>query len=112
MATFRIDHPDIEAFILAKNDLTKLTGFNTSIMVTDEFMEYKASGKPFPLRFNGRIYKYVDPGYLWEMVMRSTWDYAEPGVLFIDTINRMNNLYYCEKIAATNPLRMIWPISA
>ena len=103
MATFIIDHPDIEKFILAKNDLAKLTGFNTSIMVTDEFMEYKESGKAFPLRFNGRTYKEVDPQALWEMVMRSTWDYAEPGVLFIDTINRMNNLYYCEDIRATNP---------
>jgi ribonucleoside-diphosphate reductase alpha chain len=103
MATFSIDHPDIEAFILAKNDLAKLTGFNTSILVTDEFMEHKASGKPFPLRFNGRVYKEVDPVALWEMVMRSTWDYAEPGVIFIDTINRMNNLYYCENIRATNP---------
>ncbi|AKQ75795.1 ribonucleotide reductase [Roseobacter phage RDJL Phi 2] len=103
MGVLRIDHPDIEAFIRIKHDLTKLTGFNISIAVTDEFMEAKASGKPFTLRFNGRAYKQVDPNALWEEVMRSTWDYADPGVLFIDTINRMNNLYYCETIAATNP---------
>jgi len=103
MAVLRIDHPDIEAFIRAKHDLTRLTGFNISIAVTDEFMEAKAAKRPFALRFNGRVYKEVDPCLLWEEVMRSTWDYADPGVLFIDTINRMNNLYYCETIAATNP---------
>ncbi|UFK26687.1 ribonucleotide reductase [Roseobacter phage RDJL6] len=103
MGVLRIDHPDIEAFIRVKHDLTKLTGFNISIAVTDEFMEAKAAGRPFTLQFNGRPYKQVDPNALWEEVMRSTWDYADPGVLFIDTINRMNNLYYCETIAATNP---------
>lgn len=103
MGVLRIDHPDIEAFIRVKQDLTKLTGFNISIAVTDEFMEAKTAGTPFTLRFNGQAYKQVDPNALWEEVMRSTWDYADPGVIFIDTINRMNNLYYCETIAATNP---------
>lgn len=103
MAVLRIDHPDVEAFVRAKQDLSRLTGFNVSIAVTDEFMEAKAAGRPFALRFGDRVYKYVDPNALWEEVMRSTWDYAEPGVLFIDTINRTNNLYYCETIAATNP---------
>ena len=103
MGVLRIDHPDIEAFIRVKRDLAKLTGFNISVAVTDEFMEAKASGKPFMLRFEGRAYKEVDPRALWDDMMRSTWDYADPGVIFIDTINRMNNLYYCETIAATNP---------
>lgn len=103
MGVLRIDHPDIEEFIRVKHDLTKLTGFNISIAVTDEFMEAKAAGRPFTLQFNGVPFKQVDPNALWEEVMRSTWDYADPGVLFIDTINRMNNLYYCETIAATNP---------
>ena len=103
MGVMRIDHPDIEQFVLAKTDLSRWLGFNVSIAVTDEFMEAKASGKPFALKFNGQTVREVDPQALWELIMRTTWDYADPGVLFIDTINRMNNLYYCETIAATNP---------
>ncbi len=133
MGVLRIDHPDIEKFIRVKQpsqkmealwelvselpedhprrgmlaealqETLRLTGFNLSIAVTDEFMECLAAERPFPLRFQGRVYREVDPVALWEMVMRSTWDWAEPGVLFIDTINRMNNLSYCETIAATNP---------
>jgi len=115
MGVLRVDHPDIEEFIRVKQNADrydengvlietgKLTRFNLSIGITDEFMEAKRKGEMFSLRFNGRIYKQVDARYLWEEIMRSTWDWAEPGVLFIDTINRMNNLYYCETIAATNP---------
>jgi ribonucleoside-diphosphate reductase alpha chain len=103
MGVMRIDHPDIMSFVRAKNNRDKLTGFNMSIAVTDEFMEAKAAGRPFDLRFKGRTYKTVDPAEMWEAIMRSTWDWAEPGVLFIDTINRMNNLWYCETLAATNP---------
>jgi len=133
MGVLRIDHPDILAFIRAKQpsdrlrhlwamvddlpadypgrellaealqETLRLTGFNLSIAVTDEFMECLAAKRPFPLRFGGRVYNHVDPVALWETVMRSTWDWGEPGVLFIDTINRMNNLWYCETISATNP---------
>jgi len=103
MGVLRIDHPDIEAFIHAKNDQHTLTGFNLSIAVTDEFMDCLATGRPFALKFGGKTYSEVDPEAIWDMVMRATWDWAEPGVLFIDTINRMNNLWYCEQIAATNP---------
>jgi len=103
MGIMRIDHPDIEAFILAKQNTNVLEGFNLSIAVTDKFMECLAQKKPFPLKWNGETYREVDPVALWEMVMRSTWDWGEPGVLFIDTINRYNNLWYCETIAATNP---------
>lgn len=103
MGVLRIDHPDIERFITAKNDGTSLTGFNMSIGVTDEFMHCLEEKRPFPLRFGGRVYEEIDPEALWDAIMRSTWDWAEPGVLFLDTINRMNNLYYCEEIAATNP---------
>lgn len=103
MGVMRIDHPSIEEFINAKHSSDKLTGFNISIGVTDEFMEHLRDKKPFPLRFEGEVYKEVDPVALWDMVMRSTWDWAEPGVLFIDTINKQNNLWYCEKIKATNP---------
>ena len=103
MGVLRIDHPDIELFIAAKQNSDKLTGFNISVGVTDEFMQHLRTGKPFPLRFNGRVYKEVDPNALWDMIMRGTWDYAEPGVLFLDTINNMNNLYHSELIEATNP---------
>ena len=103
MGVLRIDHPDIEQFITAKNDDTSLTGFNISVGVTDEFMKCLENEEPFPLRFEDEVYKYVDPVALWDMIMRSTWDYAEPGILFIDTINNYNNLGYCERIAATNP---------
>jgi ribonucleoside-diphosphate reductase alpha chain len=110
MMVMRCDHPDIETFIRAKQSTAEvpyeyrpLRGFNMSVAVTDKLMECLQSGKPFPLTFNGQVYREVDPVALWEMIMRGTYDWAEPGVLFIDTINRMNNLYYCETIAATNP---------
>jgi ribonucleoside-diphosphate reductase alpha chain len=103
MGILRIDHPDIEEFIHAKNNRDKLVGFNISVAVTDEFMEAVAKGSEFALRWGGKVYRYVDAQELWENLMRSTWDWGEPGVVFIDTINRMNNLYYCEIIAATNP---------
>src|SRR3990167_4752519 len=107
MGCLRIDHPSVEEFIHAKQNTHKLTGFNVSLAVTDKFMEHLAEGKPFPLVFKGRTYKEVDPQALWEQVMRSTWDYAEPGVLFIDRINDWNPLWYIENgndsIAATNP---------
>lgn len=103
MGVLRIDHPDVAEFITAKHDQETLSGFNMSVAVTDEFMEHLKTGAAFPLRFGGRVYSEVDPEALWDMLMRSTWDWAEPGVLFIDTINRMNNLYYCEELRATNP---------
>jgi len=103
MAVLPVSHPDIEQFIHCKQNQTKLTGFNISVGVTDEFMRCLELDRPFPLTFGGKTYKEVDPGLLWDSLMRSTWDYAEPGVLFLDTINRLNNLYYCEKISCTNP---------
>lgn len=103
MGVLRIDHPDIEEFIKAKQNSTSLTNFNVSIAVTDEFMSALDSDSKFDLRFDGTVYRTVKASALWDEIMRSTWDWAEPGVLFIDTINRKNNLYYCETIAATNP---------
>lgn len=103
MGILRIDHPDNEEFLHAKNNEDKLRGFNISFAVTDEFMEAALAGKPFDLRWGGRVYRTIDAAAFWENLMRSTWDWAEPGVIFIDTINRMNNLWYCETIAATNP---------
>jgi len=103
MGVLRIDHPDIEEFVSAKQNTTNLTAFNISVAVTDEFMKAMIAGNSFPLRFNGEVFGEVDAAALWNKIMRSTWDWAEPGVLFIDRINEMNNLYYCETIAATNP---------
>lgn len=111
MMVLRCDHPDIEKFIRAKQvsdpsipwDMRPLRGFNMSIAVTDELMECVDTGRPFMLKFGGKNYREVDAQALWDMVMRGNYDWAEPGVLFIDQINRMNNLWYCEQIAATNP---------
>jgi ribonucleoside-diphosphate reductase alpha chain len=103
MGVLRIDHPDVEEFVRAKQNSNKLTAFNISLGITDRFMDALLSGERFPLEWNGEAYRWINPQHLWEEVMRSTWDWAEPGVLFIDTINEYNNLYYCEKIEATNP---------
>lgn len=103
MGVLNVDHPDIWDFVHAKHSGTHLTGFNISVGITDEFMEAMYARKPFDLRFDGQVYNTVDAAELWEAIMRSTWDWAEPGVLFLDRINKMNNLWYCEKIAATNP---------
>lgn len=103
MGVLRVDHPDIVEFIHAKQNDDRLKGFNLSIGVTDEFMEAVRNQESFTLRWGGQEFGQVDAVNLWEMIMRSTWDWAEPGVLFIDTINGMNNLWYCETIAATNP---------
>lgn len=103
MGVMRVDHPDIEKFITAKNNTHNLTNFNISVAVTDEFMEAVKQDKEFDLRWGGRVYRTVNAKALWETILRSTWDWAEPGVLFIDRINKKNNLWYCEEIAATNP---------
>ena len=103
MGVLRVDHPDIEEFIHAKQNSTELTAFNISLGITDEFMRCVIDKKMFDLVFEGRVHKQVFAPALWEMIMRSTWDWAEPGVLFIDRINEYNNLWYCETIEATNP---------
>lgn len=103
MGVLRVDHPDIEEFIEAKTNDTTLTKFNISVGITDDFMHAVKNDEEFSLKFNGRVYKRVQAKYLWDKIMRATWDWAEPGVLFIDRINEMNNLNYCETIAATNP---------
>jgi ribonucleoside-diphosphate reductase alpha chain len=103
MATMRCDHPDIEAFIEAKRDPARLRMFNLSVLVTDAFMAAVKADGPWELVFGGRVYKTIQAQDLWNKIMRSTFDYAEPGVIFIDRINAMNNLGYAETIAATNP---------
>ena len=103
MGVLRVDHPDIEKYIRAKNNSTDLTGFNISVGVTDAFMEAVKTNSQFDLVFEDRVYSTVNARALWDDILRSTWDWAEPGILFIDRINRKNNLHYCENIVATNP---------
>jgi len=103
MATLRVDHPDIEDFITAKRTPGRLSNFNLSVLVTDAFMAAVKDDADWPLVFGGTTYRTVRARALWGTIMRSTYDYAEPGVIFIDRINDQNNLGYCETISATNP---------
>jgi len=103
MGVMRVDHPDIAEFIRAKNNSDTLTQFNLSVGVTDKFMEAVKEDGTFDLVFDGRVYDTINARALWDDILRSTWDWAEPGILFIDRINQKNNLWYCETIAATNP---------
>ncbi|TDY02883.1 adenosylcobalamin-dependent ribonucleoside-diphosphate reductase [Thiohalophilus thiocyanatoxydans] len=126
MATLRCDHPDIEEFIHAKQQSGALTHFNLSVLVTDTFMEAVSNDDDWPLIFPledpaagtadllaewpgyeqpvpCKIVRRINAQKLWQQIMRGTYAYAEPGVLFYDRINRENNLAYRETIAATNP---------
>ena len=103
MATLRCDHPDIEAFVDAKRDPARLRMFNVSVLVTDAFMKAVKEDADWDLVFGGKVYRTIKARALWERIMRATYDYAEPGVIFIDRVNKRNNLYYCESINATNP---------
>lgn len=103
MAVLRVDHPDIEEFIDAKRTPGELTQFNISVAITDDFMKAVKDNTSFDLVFEGQVFRTVQARALWDKIMRSTWSHAEPGVLFIDKINKKNNLWYCEEIAATNP---------
>ncbi len=127
MATLRCDHPDIEEFIDAKRQHGELTRFNLSIQVCDLFMEAVQADAEWPLLFPlealdeapGEVLERDWPGFgesvpcrvikrlrareLWDRIMRATYDNAEPGVLFVDRVNQANNLWYRERITATNP---------
>jgi len=105
MGVLRVDHPDIEEFVRVKTNKDRLTQFNISVGITDEFMDAVINNKMFDLRFEGVVYKTISAVALWNEILRSTWDWAEPGVLYIDTINKKNNLWYCETISATNPCK-------
>ncbi|MGH6933658.1 MAG: ribonucleotide reductase N-terminal alpha domain-containing protein, partial [Dongiaceae bacterium] len=103
MATLRCDHPDIEAFIEAKREPGRLRMFNLSVLTSDAFMTAVKEDAPWELTFGGTTYKVLRARDLWDKIMRATYAYAEPGVIFIDRINRRNNLHYVETISATNP---------
>ncbi|MDJ0928586.1 MAG: adenosylcobalamin-dependent ribonucleoside-diphosphate reductase [Gammaproteobacteria bacterium] len=106
MATLRCDHPDIETFIDAKRDPRELRNFNLSVQVTGAFLDAMRADRDWPLRFpvgDGEVLRSVSARDLWQRLMRAAYDVAEPGVLFVDQINRTNNLWYCEELAATNP---------
>jgi ribonucleoside-diphosphate reductase alpha chain len=103
MATLRCDHPDIETFIDAKSDPRRLRNFNLSVLVTDAFLQAVRADGAWDLKFEGTVFRTVRARAMWDRIMRATYDYAEPGVIFIDRINGMNNLAYCEDIRATNP---------
>lgn len=103
MGVLRVDHPDILGFIRAKRNSDKLTGFNISVGITDAFMEALDSDTEYDLVFDGVVRGSLSASMVWDEIMNSTWDWAEPGVLFIDRIQEMNNLWYCETIEATNP---------
>ena len=103
MGTMRCDHPDIERFIDAKSVHDRLRNFNLSVLVTDAFVQAVRNDAPWDLAFGGKSWRTVPARTLWDRIMRATYDYAEPGVIFIDRINKRNNLEYCEKIQCTNP---------
>jgi len=113
MATLRCDHPDIAAFIAAKHDARELRHFNLSVLVTDAFMRAVRDDAGWPLVFpppadegtasSSAVHGSVKARTLWRAIMRANYDYAEPGVIFIDRVRRLDNLGYCERISATNP---------
>lgn len=103
MGCLRIDHPDIEAFIDAKRNATRLRNFNLSVLVTDAFLEALQRDEAWPLTFGGETYRTVPAADLWKRLMQATYDCAEPGVIFIDRVNAQNNLADCETISASNP---------
>ena len=105
MGTLRCDHPDIEAFVDAKRDPGTLRNFNLSVLVTDEFLRAVDEDREWPLAYppGSAAERCVRARALWRRIVVSALETAEPGVLFVDTVNRDNNLYYCETISTTNP---------
>ncbi len=121
MGVLRIDHPDIFEFITAKRTTGRWNNFNVSVGVSSAFMKAVESNQSWELIHKAKpaknlitggayqrpdglwVYRKVDAKEIWEAVMRSAYDFAEPGILFLDNINRDNNLNYCEEISSTNP---------
>ncbi len=103
MGSMRCDHPDIEAFVAAKREAGRLRHFNLSVEITDAFMAAMRGDADWPLVFEGSVLRHIPARTLWEEILRAAYDTAEPGVLFVDRINGMNNLWYRETITTTNP---------
>jgi len=103
MAVMRCDHPDIEGFIEAKQEPGRLRMFNLSVLVTDDFMTAVKEDTAWNLSFDKTVYKSLPARELWDKIMRANYAFAEPGVIFIDRINKLNPLNYCETIHGTNP---------
>jgi ribonucleoside-diphosphate reductase alpha chain len=107
MATLRCDHPDIEEFIDAKRKAHagagSLSTFNLSVLVTDAFVEAARAEAELPLRFGAEVVRGVSARALWRHMLQAAADVGEPGLLFIDRVNQTNNLWYRERISATNP---------
>ncbi|MBE9555760.1 MAG: ribonucleoside reductase, partial [Proteobacteria bacterium] len=103
MATLRCDHPDIREFVRAKAEPGRLRMFNLSVLITDDFMKAVREDADWPLIFDGETFSTPRARELWDEIMHATYDYAEPGVIFIDRINHFNNLNYIEEIYSTNP---------
>lgn len=112
MGVLSCSHPDIEQFIAAKAQPGELRHFNLSILVSDAFMQAVADDAQWPLVFpcaasaspeGKKIRRHISARQLWQQIMQANYDHAEPGVIFIDRVRRMNNLGYCEEILATNP---------
>jgi len=114
MATLRCDHPDIESFIAAKRQRGALTNFNLSVLITDDFMRavnadaewqlvHPAKPDPDNPERPRQVFRSLPAKALWHQIVRAAHETAEPGLLFVDQINRNNNLFYCENISATNP---------
>ena len=103
MGVLRVDHPDIMRFINAKAKDDYLTNFNISVAITDRFMDALEKDDTYDLVFADKVYDTVRASDVWARIMERNWDWADPGVLFIDRINEQNPLAYCEEIAATNP---------
>lgn len=103
MGILRVDHPNIFEFVTCKTQDKTLSNFNISVAVTDEFMDALEHNKPFQLRFDGKVYKTIDPQKLWNLIVHHAWLNGEPGVVFIDTIDRANPTPQLGKITCTNP---------
>jgi len=103
MGTLSCSHPDIEDFIEAKRAPERLRNFNLSVLVSDDFIAAVEADRSWDLVFDGKVYRTVSARALWDRIMHATYDAAEPGVIFIDRVNALNNLAYCESIEATNP---------
>lgn len=103
MGCLTVSHPDIEEFVRAKQTPGVLTKFNISVVVTDEFMTAVAEDNLFELKFNGKVYKRIKARDLFDLIMKSTYNRAEPGILFYDNMQRNNPISYLGKVNATNP---------